>query len=272
MSLFRASLFTLKVLALMPLMVFAQQTQVKAPVNTSASKAQSVMDNAAQEGKFTFILFYKQNDAATSAMNKTLQDSLANYVDNAVLTLVKVGSPSEQAIVAKYDVARAPMPMTIAVAPNGAITAVFSEKVKPESVETAFVTPTMTAAMKALQEEKLVFIIAQGSGKPVTPTALREMQSDPLFKSRLVSLTIQVADPEEAKFVDQMQIDPRSKVTQSILLAPPGVMIGKFAPTATKAQIAAALAEAGKCCDDPNCAHHKPSTRTASPSTKATKK
>lgn len=271
MSLLRASLFTLKILALMPIVLLAQQPATKAPANV-VSKAQSLMSTAAEEGKYTFILFYKQNDPATASMNKILQQSLADYADGAVLTLVKVGDLSEKALVAKYDVARAPMPMTIAVAPNGAITAVFSEKVKPESVETAFVTPTMTAAMKALQEDKLVFIVAGGSGKPVMPTALRELQSDPHYKSRLVALSIQVADPTEAKFVEQMQIDPNSKATQSVLLAPPGVMVGKFAPTATKAQIAAALAESGKCCDDPNCAHNHAATRTAKPAAKSSKK
>jgi hypothetical protein len=33
------------------------------------------------------------------------------------------------------------------------------------------------------------------------------------------------------------------------------VLVGKFGPGASKDEIAAALAKAGKCCDDENCRH-----------------
>ena len=55
-----------------------------------------------------------------------------------------------------------------------------------------------------------------------------------------------------------MQLDPASVTSTTItMLAPPGVLIGKFGPKATKDEMASALAKAGKCCDDPNCKHHE---------------
>lgn len=235
----------------------AQQAQPPQQLQQAPSKAQAALSQAAEAGKYTFVLFYKQNDAATNAMNTTIQQSLAKYKEAATLTFVYVGDPAEQALVAKYDVARAPMPMAVAIAPNGALTGLYPLKLEPMHVDNAFVTPTMMQAMKALQENKLVFVTVQGSGTPTTPTALQEFAADPHFNTRMVSLTMKATDPAEARFVAEMEIDARTQATQLSLLAPPGVLVGKFSPTTPKNTIAAAIAEAGKCCDDPNCKHHQ---------------
>ncbi|QDU27322.1 hypothetical protein ETAA8_24090 [Anatilimnocola aggregata] len=239
------------------LIVAAAVAIPSASAQPAASKAQAAMSQAAQQGKYTFVLFYKQNDPATSTMNTTLQQSLAKYANVAVLTFVQVADPSEQALVAKYDVARAPMPMCVAIAPNGAMTGIFAQQLQAQHVANAIVTPTMMQVMRALQDNKLAFVTVHGSGNPVVPASLREFQSDPHFSARMVSLSMNAADPAEARFVAEMEVDPRTPGTHLSLLAPPGVLVGKFAANTPKATIAAALAEAGKCCDDPNCKHHQ---------------
>jgi hypothetical protein len=227
--------------------------------------ARASLNQAAQEGKFTFLLFYKQSDATSNAMYDSLKDAVKKNPDTTAVVLVLVGNPDNDAIVKKFDVARAPMPLTAAVAPNGAITGLFTQKVTPENIDSAIVSPTQTEVMKSLQDGKLVMVTVQGSGKAVTPVAVTGMQADPHFSSRFVSLTIQASDPDEAKFMKQMQLDPNSVATHTALLAPPGVMVGKFAATATKDEVAAALAKAGKCCDDPNCKHNQPNVQAGKP-------
>lgn len=231
--------------------------QQAAPAQQTPSKAEAALSQAAQEGKYTFVLFYKANDPATSAMNTTIQQSLAKYKNAATLTFVYVADPAEQGLVAKYDVARAPMPMAVAIAPNGALTGLFPQKLEASHIENSFVTPTMMQAMKALQENKIVFVTVQGSAAPVTPVALQAFAADPHFNTRMVSLKMNASDPAEAKFLEEMGIDARTAATQLSLLAPPGILVGKFAATTPMNTIAAALAEAGKCCDDPNCKHHQ---------------
>jgi hypothetical protein len=223
----------------------------------TASKAQTALSQAAEQGKYTFILFYKANDAATTAMNTTLQHSLAKYKTTATFTFVYVGDPNEQELVKKYDVARAPMPMTLAIAPNGALTGMFPQTMEATHVDSSFVTPTMMQVMKALQENKLVFVTVHGNVAATEPVALREFANDPHFNTRMVTLSTTAADPAEAKFMAEMEVDPRSAATQLSLLAPPGVLVGKYAANTPMKTIAAALAEAGKCCDDPNCKHHQ---------------
>lgn len=241
----------------------AANAQQAAPVQAPASQAIATLETAAKEGKYTFLLFYKQSDDATKAMANTLKEGLANKSDQAIASYVEVGNAANQPLVARYDVSRAPMPMTIAVAPNGAMTGMFAQRLTPEKITESFVTPTMMKTMKNLQAGKLVLVTVQGSAKAPTPIAVKDFQSDPHFKDRLTTLDMSAADPLETKFLGQLQIDANVKGTQTVLLAPPGVMIGKFDVVATKDQIAGALANAGKCCDDPNCKHHQQATQAA---------
>lgn len=243
--------------------VAAATVSAQRPKQPTTVGARAVLHQAAKEGKYTFLMFYRQKDAAADAMAKTLKESLAGKPERAVAAYVQIGNPAEQALVATYGVSRAPMPMTIAIAPNGAMTGIFAQKMTAEALASAFVTPAMMFTMKNLQENKLVLVTVQGSAKSPAPVAIRDFQSDPHFRDRIVTASISAADPEEAKFIGQMQIDPGARVTHTVLLAPPGMMVGKFAATATKDEIAAALAKAGKCCDDPNCKHHQPPRRSA---------
>ena len=242
--------------------VMAQQ-----PAQPSVTGAQAVIQQASRDGKYTFLLFYKQNDAALNTMAATLKETLTDKSEQAISAYVQVGNAADQALVAKYDVSRAPLPMIIALAPNGAMTGIFAQKVTAEKLNESFVTPTMMFAMKNLQENKLVLVTVQGSSKAPAPVAIKDFQSDPHVKDRIVTASMSAADPREAKFIGQMQIDSTAQATHTVLLAPPGVMIGKFNAIASKDEIAAALAKAGKCCDDPNCKHHQPAPapRTATP-------
>lgn len=254
-----------------PAFTMAQATKV-VPATAPVSKAQTTIEQAAKDGKYTFLMFYKQTDAASNAMAATLKEGLADKSEQAVVAYVQITNPAEQALVTKYDVSRAPMPMTIALAPNGAMTGMFAQRVTAEKLSEAFVTPTMMATMKNLQENKLVLVTVQGSAKAPAPVAIKDFQSDPHFKDRIVTIGVAAADPQEGKFMGQMKIDPKAKATHTVLLAPPGVMVGKFDAVASKDEIAAALAKAGKCCDDPNCKHHQPATRSATqPSNTRTK-
>lgn len=224
---------------------------------TPAGKAEQTLARAAEQGKYAFLMFYKTVDSPTRAMAGALKNGLADKANRATFAYVRAGDAAERSIVAKYGLSRAPMPLTLVVAPNGAMTAIMPRKLTKADIDDAFVTPTMMVTMKSLQSGKIVLVTAQGSASTVQPRVLKSFQSDPHFKNRLSTVSMRVADPKEAKFVKQMQLDPAGSATHVVLIAPPGVLVGKFSANATKDEIAAALAKAGKCCDDPNCKHNK---------------
>lgn len=244
------------------------------PRAAAPSKSQQVLDQSAADRKYAFILFYKEDSNATRAMAQTIKKGVGTRQEQTNVTYVQVTDPQESAIVKRFGVQRAAMPMAMAIAPNGAITAIFPPNATTDQIDNAFVTPTMMRVMKALQEGRLVFVCVQGSDETTAPPAIAEFQTDSHFQNRIATVSFEAADPDEGKLLKQMQLDSRAKTTKTVLLAPPGVLVGKFDSTTTKDEIAAAIAKAGKCCEDPNCKHNQgtngraPQTGTTSPRTR----
>jgi len=223
-----------------------------------SSKVQKTLQSSAEQRKFTFILFWRENNAATKAMHTTLQTELAARGETATFTTVQITDTAEKPVVDQFQVSRSPMPLALAIAPNGAVTGVFPEKVTREYIDASFATPRMTECMKAMQSNKLVLLCVQPQATAVAPRGVRDFQADPHFQQRTTVLTMLASDPAEKKFMAQLGIDPQQmKGPVTVFMAPPAVMVGKFTAEATKEQLAQKLSEAGKCCDDPNCKHHQ---------------
>jgi hypothetical protein len=177
-------------------------------------------------------------------MLKTVKEGVASRGGKATFTTADANSAGEQTLVEKFGVGRAPMPLTVAVAPNGAVTGVFAKAITDEQMAVAIVPPTMMRCMKSLQEQKIV------------PAGVRMLQLDPDFKERVVLVSMLVDDPAESRFTQQMKLDTaKVKGPYAVLIAPPGVLIGHFDAKSTQTEIASAIHKAGQCCDDPNCKH-----------------
>lgn len=232
----------------------------------AASKPELAIQAAAQGDKLLYLFFYRENDAATKAMYETVK-SAAGEQDVATWATVRVNDPVERAVAEKYAVTRAPMPMVVAVHPNGAVTGYYHTKATVEQLAQCRVSPKKAECMQALQRNQLVLVCLQADENRSVPVGVRELLADPHFSGRTRVVTLAVHDPAEAAFVASMEVDPRSTGPLTVFIAPPGAMVGKFAPTATKDQLAAKLAEAGKCCDDEKCRHnaHQPAPQATTP-------
>lgn len=224
----------------------------------AASRAENAVADASQQGKFTFVMFFRQKDTTTDAMAAALKQNLADKADSASITYVHLGDPAEQGLVKKYGVARAPMPLTIALAPNGAITAISPRSIDAAKVNEAFVSPASAESLKSLQAQKLVFVAIHDASNSKEPSAIAAFANDPHFSNRMAVISLNASDPNERDFAEDLQLGTDASSRPAlVVLAPPGVVVGKFSATSTKDEIAAAIAAAGKCCDDPNCKHHK---------------
>lgn len=238
---------------------------------TVVSKTQQILDSSASQKKYTFLVFYRDNTPTLQAMGQTVKDVVTKRAGDASMAYVSVASPNEQALIQKFGVNRAPLPLTLAVAPNGAIMGVFSQKVSEAQLVDSFATPVMMHCMKAMQESKLVMVCVQAKPGSDLPPAVKDFRADPDFKSRTAVITTTTLDAAEDDFFKQMQINPEThQGTTTVFFAPPGVLIGKFDHAATKAQMITALHKAGKCCDDPNCKHGQANSPSAANNRAAT--
>jgi hypothetical protein len=208
--------------------------------------------------KFTFILFWKEDNAATQAMAETLKRAVAERSQRAQWTSVNITDSSQRPVVDRYHVERAPMPMVLCVAANGVVTGGMPRQINDAAIEKMLVTPAMTEVTKALQDKRIVVIHAKRDPALTLPAGAAGFAADASFKDRTTIVNVGLDDPAEARFVKEMDFKP-AELSDSmvVVLAPPGVLVGKYQSGVAMEQIASDLHAAGKCCNDPNCPHNK---------------
>ena len=228
------------------------------PDPQTTSKGMTAIQRAAAANKYLFVFFWKEKNEQADAMWNVLQPVMGKVADRAESVAVNVLDPAEQPIVAKFGVDRSPMPLVLALAPNGAITKGLPLKCDERQLLQAFVSPGTAGCLKALQARKLVLLSVQRRSQYIRQVSLQRGAADFVADARFAGATeivaIDPADPAEAAFLQELQVDPRTSTSATVLLAPPGSVVGKFDGPVTKEQLVAKLQAAqsnpcagGKC-------------------------
>jgi hypothetical protein len=216
------------------------------------SPADTAIQSAARQHKYTFVVFWKQEDVATQAMRQAVRTFIGDKSDKATTIGVQTTDASEKAVVDRFGVSRAPMPLVLAIAPNGAITGGFPQRVTEAQLAGAIVSPSMAASLKALQDRKLVLLCIQRRDQAVPP-GVREFAADAQYKAATVVVTMDPADPAESKNLKSLTVDVSRDMPATLLLAPPGHILGKFSAEVTRVQLIEKLKSSQSCCPGGKC-------------------
>lgn len=229
-----------------------RERPLEAPASRPAThegtgRGMAALDEAARRGKYLFAFFWKDDDQPTQAMRQVFDETMKELADRADTVVVRVDDPAERPLVAKFGLDRAPMPLVLAVAPNGAVMGGFPREVTAKELREAFGSPCAEQCMKALQDGKLVFLCVQNASTRSHSEALagvRQFQSDARYQSATEVVLLDPADSREAPFLKDLQIDPKTSVAVTAFLAPPGVIIAQFEGATDKEALVAALQRA----------------------------
>jgi hypothetical protein len=251
-------------LALSGLTATGQDRVARSPVGTlraatdNPSQAQAAIQQAAAANKFVFIFFWRGQNQQTDKAWTALKGAMDKITDQAEVVSVQITNPAEKAIVDRYGVSRSPMPLVMAVAPCGAITKAFTGAIDENKLHAALVSPCTQQCLKALQDRKLVLVCvtdqADQQDSFVPPQGVRDFKADKKYGGVTEIIKLNPRDQNETTFLKELQVQPISQKTVTVLLAPPGSVIGKFDAAATKQQIIAKLAATQSgCCPGGKC-------------------
>jgi hypothetical protein len=226
-----------------------------APVQ-STGKGMAAIRQAAEAGKYLFIFFSKSDDEQTVAMRKVYDKAMEKVADRAQGVVVNITDASEKAVVDKFDLRRAPLPLVLAMAPNGAITGGFPTKFDQQQLLDAFASPGTEKVMKPLQDGKLVFVCVQNDKTKSNDAALqgvREFQADTRFAHAAEIISLDPADKQEAGFLADLQVASDTTEAVTVFLAPPGKPIAKYEGATNKEALVDALGKANTGCGPGGC-------------------
>ena len=211
----------------------------------------AAMDQAARDGKYFFAFFFKEENDQTSSMREVFESTMGQLKEKADSIQIDVTDQKERAIVAKFGADRAPLPLALAIAPNGAVTGGFPTKCEETDLVEAIASPCTQECMKHLQDGKLVFLCVQNEGSDAREAAMqgvRDFRSDPSFAKMTELITLDPSDTSEASFLSDLQISPETKEAVTVFLAPPGVPLALFEGATTKEELTATLNKAASNC------------------------
>jgi len=227
-------------------------------VAAGTSQAVSALDTAARSGKYLLVFFWKENDRQTQTMFGVFKSATAKMAQSADAISVNTNDVREKPIVDKFGVSRAPMPLVLALAPNGAVTKGFPISFTEEQLlRDALVSRGTAKCMKALQDRKLVLLCVQNQQTQFNQAAMQGVlgfKSDARFGNATEIVTVDPNDAGEASFLQSLEVNPRTANAVTVLLAPPGRPVAKFAGPVSKDDIVAKVtASQSACCPDGQC-------------------
>jgi len=221
-----------------------------------SGKGMTAIQQAAAAGKYLFLFFSKIDDDQTQAMRKVFDKAMERVADRAQWIAVDVNDASEKAVVTKFDLGRAPMPLVLVLAPNGAITGGFPRKVEEQQLVDAFATPVTEKVMKHLQDGKLVFVCVQNGKTKSNDAALqgvRDFKAASRFAGASEIVMLDPTDSAEAPFLADLKIESNAEEAVTVFMAPPGSVIEEYKGATDKAQLVATLQKASSGCAGGQC-------------------
>ena len=218
-----------------------------------SSKAQAAVDRAAATDKYLFIFFYGDDSDQTAGMRGVFTKAMEKVSKKADRVEISIADPAEAVAVDKYGVRGAPMPLVLAIAPNGAITGGFPAPFEEKQIIDSFATPCTQASLKALQQNKVVLLCIQNRRTGLNDAAMtgvRDLKADPLYVNAAEVITMDPSDPDEAKLLGMLGVDPKIAEAMTVCLVPPGRAVAKLSGATTKEMIAGSFkaASGGGCC------------------------
>jgi len=225
----------------------AKESQSKPEPAPKPSPENAAIYAAAKQNRYVFVTFYRKDDAASKKMQAAMKPVQAKLSHRANFVSVDVDDPVQQEVVSRYGADRSPVPLTLVIAPNGAVTAGYPKEIKKTEFSDAFVSNGMASVLKVLQGQKLAAVCVQGSrtknNKKSLATA-EELKAAPELGGSVEIIKIDPSDRTESKFMKMCRVDTRSTDAQLLVLAPPGKLVGKFASADTKDTIMTTLKSA----------------------------
>jgi len=218
-----------------------------------AGVAAQAIQHAADAKKYLFIFFYKAEDDATKSARKTFEEAMPKLAEKAEAVVVNAGDRAESDVVNRFRVGQTPMPLVLAIGPTGAVTQNFTQNFDEQQLRTAFVSPGTEKSLKALQDRKYVLLCVQNGETKFNDEAMRGVRdfvADPRYARSVEIVTVDPSDAREVDFLARFGLSVSRQEAVTLLLAPPGRVMGTFMGATDKNTLLAAATppKAGGCC------------------------
>ncbi len=211
------------------------------------SPAETAINAAARRNRYVFVTFLRRGDEASKSMLEALKPVRAKLSHRADFVSVDADDPAQQEVVSRYGADRSPIPLTIVIAPNGAVTAGYPNEITKTDLSDALVSNGLASVIKALQNQKLAIVCIQNAHtrhNKESMAAAKGLASAEGFAGAAEVVQINPADSREAKTLRQLQVKANPSEAQIVVIAPPGKVAGRFSGAVSTDAMVASVSKA----------------------------
>ncbi|MCE5269177.1 MAG: hypothetical protein LLG00_14975 [Planctomycetaceae bacterium] len=223
-----------------------------------ASPGAKALATAAKNNKYLFVFFWRDDTQRSRQVRAALQSALPKLADKADSVEIRTTDEVEKQLVARFGASRSPMPLVLAVAPNGAVTKGFLTPCDERQLREAFVSPCTAECMKHLQAKKLVVLCVWPKAPKVRQVSLqqgvKDFTEDADYAANVAVVNLNAGDAAEVGFLRDLKVDPQTATPVTLLMAPPASVVATLTGDVTKEQLVAKLTAAQSgCCPGGKC-------------------
>lgn len=211
------------------------------------SLAETAIKAAAKKNRYVFVTFHRGDDDASKSMLEALKPVQGKLSHRADFVSVDVDDAVQQEVVSRYGADRSPIPLTIVIAPNGAVTAGYPNEIKKTDFSDAFVSSGLATVIRAMQSQRFAVVCLQNSRtrhNKESLAAAKRLAKAQGFAGVTEIVRINPSDPGEAGTLRQLQLSASPSEAQVVVLAPPGKVAGKFSGAVSTETMVATVTQA----------------------------
>ncbi|MCL6591831.1 MAG: hypothetical protein K6U80_18010 [Firmicutes bacterium] len=228
---------TTSVLFGMIIIVMFTFTAAAVRMGASPKSAPEAIEIAKKQHQYLFILFYDKKDDSYQAMGATIKKFMNRYSGKVLTYQVLTTNKKEIDTVARYKVDQAQCPVLVALAPNGAVTGVFSQMVDEQQLRNCLVSDLIMNILKSTQEGKIVLALFQNKKTKFnqeSTSAAISLSNEPGLKGSVAIIKADPDVPKNKEYLAQYLADPSLSEAAIILIMPSGNIGGIYRGKTTK--------------------------------------
>jgi hypothetical protein len=208
------------------------------------------LEKAASKGKTVFMLVTEPNAGGIEQAREMVNASSKQVKKSTVIQLDRADA-ANSALVVKYRLTGAPLPLIMVLAGNGAIAGgIPAANTTVEQLVKWVPTAKKAEVLKAVQDGQSVLITAASKGmlketsvSSACAAACGQMQG------KCTSIKINLDDDDELPFLNELKINPQSREPVTVVINAQGQVTGSFAGGVEVGNLVqAATKKAGGCC------------------------
>jgi hypothetical protein len=219
-------------------------------VQAFAVQPQEALSAAVSKGQVAILLVTGPDSQNSEQARATVREA-ARQIQGCVTVEMDKADASNAALVSRFGLAGAPVPLILMFASNGALAGgIPSAKATPEAIVRMVPSPKKAAVLQELQAGNAVFLVASRKTMSDQATAMENCAlACGRVQGKAATVQVDLDDAAEKTFLADLRVSAAAESPVTVVINPQGQLTGSFTGAVDVAALAqAATTKAGGCC------------------------